>query len=71
MTRSARSAACTARWSAPRRRPRTAGRPGDPVLADGPPARATWADAARTFGGTRHDPRMARAFVLEMLQPVA
>ena len=28
MTRSARSAACTARWSGPRRQPRTAGPPG-------------------------------------------
>ena len=44
-------------------------RPGDPVAAAGPPARANWTDAARTFGGTRHDPRMARAFVLEMLSP--
>ena len=44
-------------------------RPADPVLAAAPPARATWADTARTFGGTRHDPRMARAFVLEMLRP--
>ena len=44
-------------------------RPGDPVEAAGPAARANWTDAARTFGGTRHDPRMARAFVLEMLSP--
>ena len=43
--------------------------PGDPVPADGSPSRANWTDAARTFGGTRHDPRMARAFVLEMLGP--
>ena len=51
--------------------PPAAGRwtPGDRVMADGPPARANWTDAARTFGGTRHDPRMARAFVLEMLSP--
>ena len=48
---------------------RDARRPGDPVAAAGPPARANWTDAARTFGGTRHDPRMARAFVLEMLSP--
>ena len=48
---------------------RDARRPADPVAAAGPPARATWTDAARTFGGTRHDPRMARAFVLEMLSP--
>jgi hypothetical protein len=46
-----------------------AGRPGDPVAAGGPPARANSTDAARTFGGTRHDPRIARAFVLEMLRP--
>ena len=43
--------------------------PGDPVLAGGSASRANWTDAARTFGGTRHDPRMARAFVLEMLGP--
>jgi anti-sigma regulatory factor (Ser/Thr protein kinase) len=30
---------------------------------------AHWADAARTFGGTREDAREARAFVLEMLGP--
>ena len=46
-----------------------AGRPRDRVTAGSPPARASWADAARTFGGTRYDPRMARAFVLEMLGP--
>ena len=42
---------------------------GLPGTADGPPARAHWTDAVRTFGGTRNDPRMARAFVLEMLSP--
>ncbi len=39
-----------------------------PPLA-GPLGRAYWADAARTFGGTREDAREARAFVLEMLGP--
>jgi MEDS: MEthanogen/methylotroph, DcmR Sensory domain len=34
-----------------------------------PIRRAHWADAARTFGGTREDPRAARRFVLEMLAP--
>ncbi|MCW2908387.1 MAG: sensor protein [Actinomycetia bacterium] len=34
-----------------------------------PVRRANWADAARTFGGTREDPRAARRFVLQMLAP--
>lgn len=34
-----------------------------------PIRRAHWADAARTFGGTREDPRAARRFVLGMLDP--
>ena len=56
--RSPRSAACTARWSAPRRRrARPAGPPADrTVMAGGPPPaprRVHWADVTRTFGGTR------------------
>jgi hypothetical protein len=34
-----------------------------------PMRRAHWADAVRTFGGTREDSRAARRFVLEMLEP--
>jgi anti-sigma regulatory factor (Ser/Thr protein kinase) len=41
--------------------------PGLPVT--GPLDQVHWADAARTFGGTRQDAREARAFVLEMLGP--
>jgi MEDS: MEthanogen/methylotroph, DcmR Sensory domain len=44
---------------------RSAGRP----VAAEPAARVHWTDAARTFGSTRDDPRMARRFVLEMLAP--
>ncbi len=44
-------------------------RPGHPGTAAGPLARAHWTEAARTFGGARNDPRMARAFVQEMLSP--
>ena len=49
--------------------PTSARRPGLPGTADGPPSSAHWTDAVRTFGWTRNDPRMARAFVLEMLSP--
>ena len=38
-------------------------------MVTGPVARVQWADVARTFRGTREDPRAARRFVLEMLGP--
>ena len=44
-------------------------RPAEPPAAAEPLARANWTEASRTFGGTRQDPRVARAFVLEMLRP--
>ena len=40
-----------------------------PGTAAGLLARAHWTETARTFGPTRNDPRMARAFVQEMLSP--
>jgi hypothetical protein len=44
-------------------------RPAKPPAAAEPLARPAWTEASRTFGGTRQDPRVARAFVLEMLRP--